>query len=177
MKHARPFSTVIAGITLAAGAVAQPLPADPDVATIDGIVSATYDVISGEAGHPRDWARFRNLFAEGATLVPRAEGAPPGLRQVTPDDYITRSGPYLETNGFFEEEIGRSVHRYGDVAQVFSAYSARHRGSDPQPFIRGVNAFQLVHDGERWWILSLAWQQEHESLLIPIEMDGERAAR
>ena len=33
-----------------------------DVGSVDGIVKAVYDVISGPAGDQRDWDRFRGLF-------------------------------------------------------------------------------------------------------------------
>jgi hypothetical protein len=36
-----------------------------DVDTVEHIVNAVYDVISGPAG-PRDWNRFRSLFYSGA---------------------------------------------------------------------------------------------------------------
>ena len=35
--------------------------------------------------------------------------------------------------------------------------------SDPEPFMRGINSFQLFNDGQRWWILSIYWQHETES--------------
>ncbi len=48
----------------------QTTPANPaDVATMDAIVAAVYDVISGPAGK-RDWDRFRSLFIPGARLIP-----------------------------------------------------------------------------------------------------------
>jgi hypothetical protein len=140
-----------------------------DGATIDALIAATYDVISGPAGEERDWDRFRALFIDGALMIPRAEASSGSFRTITPEQYIERSGPYLVENGFFEMEIGRTVHRYGDVAQVMSAYAAKNALDDPAPFMRGVNAFQLVHDGSRWWIASLAWQQESEALPVPEE--------
>ena len=48
----------------------RPPAADPaDVSSIDAIVAALYDVISGPAGEKRDWARFRSLFAPGEREV------------------------------------------------------------------------------------------------------------
>src|SRR5215831_9001500 len=40
-----------------------------DVDSIDHIIAAVYDVISGPAG-PRDWNRFKGLFYTGARLIP-----------------------------------------------------------------------------------------------------------
>ena len=41
-----------------------------DVSSEDAILTALYDVISGDAGVGRDWARFKNLFFDGAQLIP-----------------------------------------------------------------------------------------------------------
>jgi hypothetical protein len=86
------------------------LPADPaDVASIDAIITAAYDVISGPAGQKRDWDRERSLFIPGACLIPTTRTAGEMNRDgtITPqlldvDSYIERSRDYLEKNGFFE---------------------------------------------------------------------------
>src|SRR4051812_50067045 len=49
-----------------------------DVASIDHIIAALYDVISGPAGKKRDWDRFRLLFVPGARLIPTAPNRPAG---------------------------------------------------------------------------------------------------
>src|ERR1043165_2967002 len=55
----------------AAGTPMQTPAADPkDVATMDSIVAALYDVISGPGGQKRNWDRFRSLFVPGARLIP-----------------------------------------------------------------------------------------------------------
>jgi hypothetical protein len=48
-----------------------------DVTSIDAIINAVYDVISGPAGEARDWDRFRSLFLPEARLVPSGR-APDG---------------------------------------------------------------------------------------------------
>ena len=49
-------------------------PADPrDVESIDAIIAAAYDVISGPAGQKRDWNRERSLFYPGARIMPDCE--------------------------------------------------------------------------------------------------------
>ena len=89
-------------------------PANPaDVATIDSIMKAVYDVISGDAGKARDWDRFRSLFIDGARLIPTTgKNKDTGLvaaRVLTPEDYIKRSDPFLLKEGFHEREIARRV--------------------------------------------------------------------
>src|SRR2546423_9397035 len=85
--------------------------ADPkDVATMDSIVAAVYDVISGPAGQKRNCDRIHSLFVPGARLIPTGRNSQTGevaSRLRTPEEYITRSSPLLEQNGFFEREISR----------------------------------------------------------------------
>ena len=168
------ISTALAALLVAAPVRAQA--ADPaDVASIDAIVAAVYDVISGEAGEARDWDRFRSLFAEGATLS--AVGRTPAgeIRRVvmTPDSYIERSGVVLERDGFFEEEIGRVTERYARIAHAFSSYESFRSASDEEPFARGINSFQFMNDGDRWWIVSIFWQGESPEFPIPEEYIGD----
>jgi hypothetical protein len=47
-------------------------PDQADVESIDAIVTAAYDGISGPAGKKRDWDRERSLYFPGARLIPTA---------------------------------------------------------------------------------------------------------
>lgn len=167
------FSSLLLAVQLTAGAAAPvaQIPARPeDTASLDAILTALYDVISGPAGQKRDWDRMRSLFVPGARLIPavyRPDTTTPFLRMLTVDDYITRVGPQLEANGFFEKEIARRVERYGGVVHVFSTYDSRRAASDPQPFARGINSIQLWHDGKRWWIVTIYWEGERAANPIP----------
>lgn len=140
-----------------------------DVASIDAIVKAVYDVISGPAGAPRDWDRMRSLFAPEGRMM--AVGMRPdgsyGMRSMTPDDYIARNTKAFATMGFFETELARSTESFGQIAQVFSTYEARHAPDDAKPFLRGINSIQLVNDGKRWYVLSLVWRAEDAKLPLP----------
>src|SRR6266446_10466435 len=46
-----------------------------DVESIEAIIAAAYDSISGPAGKKRDWDRMRSLFIAGARLIPTAKDA------------------------------------------------------------------------------------------------------
>ncbi len=140
-----------------------------DVALIDAIVAAVYDVISGPAGAPRDWDRMRSLFAPDArmgAMVARPDGSYV-LRAMTPDDYIARNTKAFASMGFFETEKARTMESFGQIAHVFSTYEARHAKDDARPFMRGINSIQLIHDGKRWYVLSLIWQAEDAKLQLP----------
>ena len=144
--------------------------ADPaDVASVDAIVAAVYDVISGPAGEARDWDRWRSLFLPEARLVSlgrNREGENP-YRVLTPEDYVELAGTSLEENGFFETEIGRTQEEFGPVVHLFSAYQSKRALDDPEPFARGINSFQLMNDGKRWWVLTIYWTSERPDLPIP----------
>ena len=142
-----------------------------DVESIDAIMTAVYEVISGDAGVARDWDRFRSLFAPGATLNPvgRPDGTTYVRQVITPDQYAENAGPFLEENGFHEVEIHRVTEQYGVIAHAFSTYESRERATDPEPFARGINSFQLLWDGTRWSIVSIYWLQESDDHPIPAE--------
>lgn len=140
-----------------------------DVAGIDSIVKALYDVISGPAMTKRDWNRMRSLFVPGARMVAlgRNSQGDARFRQMTVDEYITLNGPFLEGGGFFEKEIGRKTDQFGNIAQIFSTYEAREKLEDAKPMMRGINSLQLLNDGKRWWIVSVLWQAEDKDLSLP----------
>lgn len=150
----------------------QPTPraANPaDVGSIDAIIAAVYDVISGPAGKKRDWDRMRSLFAPGARLIPTGpnQAGGYGSRVLSVDDYITRSEPFFAKEGFFETEFARTTEQFGQIAHVLSTYEARHASGDAKPFLRGINSIQLMNDGKRWWVVSIFWQAEDEKNPLP----------
>ncbi len=152
----------------AAAAPATPTARPEDVATPEALVAALYDVISGPKGQARDWDRFRSLFAPGARLIPsgkRKDGTV-GHRMLTPEDYIQASGKVLVEEGFREREVFRVAERFGPLVHVFSTYEA-FRAEEKQPFLRGINSIQLIHDGKRWWLLTVAWTPEMPEQPVP----------
>lgn len=157
---------VLIGLLPAAAQAQGPRP--EDVATIDGITRAVYEAISGPAGAPRDWTRFRPLFHPGARLIPTGRQNGVGAAtSLTVEEFISRATPGMEGQGFFEREIGRVSERYGNIVHFMSAYESRRTAEDPAPFQRGVNSFQLFWDGSRWWIVTIFWEAETPNNPIP----------
>ena len=147
-----------------------------DVDTVDHLLASLYDVISGPAGKPRDWDRFRSLFLPDGRLgvirpdVSATRDAPERKSDVillSPDMYVERDDPYFKVHGFFERGIANRVERFGNLVQVWSTYESRHAATDGQPFARGVNAIQLVHARGRLWIASILWDEERAGLTLP----------
>ena len=137
-----------------------------DVTSIDAIIAALYDVISGPAGD-RDWDRMRTLFSPGARLIPiriREERADARVGSV--DDYIENAGPYFRETNFYETEIARTTEFFNNLAHVFSTYESR-RSPEEASFTRGINSIQLLKDGDRWWIVTIFWDSERFGNPIP----------
>jgi hypothetical protein len=161
--------------TATVAAAPTPPPTTPtanpaDVSTLDGIVKAVYDVISGDAGTARNWDRFRGLFHKDARLIPTGKNqqtGKAGANALTPEDYIKRADPVLVKDGFHEIEIARRCETFGNIAHCFSSYSSKHKKTDEKPFMRGINSFQLMNDGTRWWVVTIYWQQESPDNPIP----------
>ena len=168
-----------------------------DVASIDAIITAAYDAISGPAGEKRNWERERSLYYQGARLIPTARPVthhggqasdPPSVAAATSgaagegqltsenniapqildiEGFIARVEPFFKENGFYEKEIARRTEQFGQIAHVWSIYESRHNEDDPEPFVRGINSIQLFNDGKRWWIVNIYWQQESTEHAIP----------
>ncbi|HEV2965534.1 MAG TPA: hypothetical protein VGW97_01380 [Chthoniobacterales bacterium] len=152
--------------------MSQPPPDPRDFESIEAIIAATYDVISGPVGKKRDWDRERSLFYPGARLIPTA--TVPGKTDVDlapqvldVEGYIARVEPLFAKKGFYEKEIARRTEQFGRIAHVWSTYESRHDPSEPEPFMRGINSIQLFNDGKRWWILSIYWQHESPTDRLP----------
>lgn len=141
-----------------------------EVASADAILAALYDVISGPAGQPRDWTRFRSLLVPNARLMPTRPRPSGGTEVVvwSADDYMRIAGPNLQATGFYEREIHRVTEQFGDVVHVFSTYESRRTADSAEtPFARGINSIQLLRDGGRWWVVSIYWQPERQDSPIP----------
>src|SRR5207237_6339368 len=100
-----------------------------DVESIDAIISAAYDVISGPAGKKRDWDRERSLFISGARLIPTAIEAGRSDVDLAPqildvEDYIARVEPLFAKNGFYEKEVARRVEQFGQIAHEWRSYES-----------------------------------------------------
>src|SRR5688572_30107274 len=103
-----------------------------DVESVDAIINALYNVISGPAGEKRNWDRMRTLFIPEGKLMAtgKRQDGMMGKRVMTVEDYISSSGPFLEKEGFFEREIGRKSEHYGSVVHVFSTYDSKRKVED-----------------------------------------------
>jgi hypothetical protein len=144
-------------------------PRPEDVSSIDGIVSAFYEVISGPAGQLRQWGRDSTLYVPGVQFVAMSlENGEPVADVMDHDSYVRQSDPFFIRSGFFEREIHRVTRHFGNLAHVFSTYEFRTEDGGIQG--RGVNSLHLFWDGERWWIANVMWENERPDNPIPPEL-------
>lgn len=139
-----------------------------DISSIDGIIKAFYEVISGPKGTPRQWERDRTLYIKDVRFVQISkQGARVVPNVMDHNDYVAGTEPFLVKEGFIEREINRVTKQYGNIAQVASTYE--WEASDGKLKGRGINYIQLYNDGSRWWISAVSWEGETPGNPIPAE--------
>ena len=143
--------------------------APADVASEDAIIAALYESISGPACQRRDWDRYRGLFAPGGRAIPKTTNGDEtfGIHAMTPDEYIASVTGSMEGFGFFEKEVSHVGESFNGVVHRFSTYESRRGANDATPFARGINSFQLLNDGKRWWVVNVYWAGERPDAPIP----------
>jgi len=156
------FARWLAGLWLVAAlgnvAAAQVETRTEDVATIDGIMNAFYEVVSGPAGEMADKARDSTLHHPEAwiAIARTADDGTPAVKVMELNGFYGSNAPRQQP--FYEWETDRVVRRSGNMTHVWSSYaSSREPGGEP--FDTGVNSVTLFFDGTRWWIMNWMFDQ------------------
>jgi hypothetical protein len=130
------------------------IPARPaDVATLDGIMKAYYEVVSGPAGEPRQWDRDHTLYIPEIRFVVISEDAngKTSSHSMTHQEFADETTTALGNNAFYEHEVHRITHRFGNVAHILS--TSEHGASPNGPATEhSIDSVELFWDGHRWWI-------------------------
>lgn len=159
-KRAQPVHVEVATI--------EPRP--EDVATLDGIMKAFYEVVCGPKGQPRQWARDRTLYIPGVRFVSTGKRRGKIYTAVLEHQaYVDAVNPLIYRAGFYEREIHRQTKSFGNITHIFSTYESREAIDGPVT-ARGVNSLELYNDGKRWWIASVTWDEERPDNPIPAEL-------
>jgi hypothetical protein len=139
-----------------------------DVKSMDAILHAIHDVISGPAGG-RDWGRFRSLFLPQARFTqtsPAESGGGTVVIAWDEEEFIRDASQVFSQEGFYENAIVNKTEMYGNIAQVFSSYESRRKLGE-KVFQRGISGIQLIDDGQRWWVLPILWDSERAGSPLP----------
>lgn len=142
---------------------------EPDSASRspETLVRALYEVVTGAAGAKKDWARMANLFAPGAIVTTTTHRGGAFLADPqTPAQFAALNERLLGQRNFYEREVTQRIESFGHIAHAWSTYETRDQPDGPVR-VRGVNAFQLLNDGQRWCILSLTWDAETAAHPLP----------
>ncbi len=162
--------TMLLGSFASIAAAQMPLPRSEDVSTIDGIIAAFYDVVSGPAGTPRQWHRDSTLYIPNVRFVAMdVRQGRPVARVMDHAQFVAGYNRAFVNGGFFEREIHRVTKRFGNIVHVFSTYENSTTAHGPIEG-RGVNSIQLFWDGTRWWIAGATWEDERPDNPIPAEL-------
>lgn len=155
----------------------RPAPAPADAASVDAIVAALYASVSHGPDASADFDRMRGIYLYvGMFIPPKRAGASEfsvmdvdALEERLRKAAAERKEKGTPGTGFYEREIARRTDCFGNVCHVFSTYESRHSSTDAKPFERGINSIQLLRDGSRWWIASVAWDAERPDNPLPPE--------
>jgi hypothetical protein len=145
-----------------------PIEADQaDVSSMDAIIGALYDSISFPDGRKPNMDRLRSLFTPRAPFIRIMQD---GVDRMDLESFTASFQERIDTGAlksFYETEIFRKTHAFGNMAQVFSSYKKRMNSEDPEVYTRGINSIQLYYDGQRWWMGSILWEDERSDNPIP----------
>jgi hypothetical protein len=132
----------------------------PPSATLDQLIAALNDAVTGPAN--KDRTCFRQILLPQVRLIPvSTPTATPRL--LTIDDWIAavaKHGTSLVT----EKQIKYQSETYGNVAHLWSTYET---SIDGKLATRGINSIQAVFDGQNWKIVEVLWQVETPATPVP----------
>lgn len=127
-----------------------------DVQSIDAIISAYYDVVSGSKEDPWQFERDRYIHSKNAVIT-RLDESGKAESHALEAEYIPLAlGPRED---FYEKELKRTVSQFGNLAQVWSAFEIR-ADKETVSDIRGLNSIQLHYENNRWFIDSWTCEME-----------------
>ena len=152
----------------AASLVAQERVANPDdVATIDGLIKAYYESVSGHPGK-RDGERMLSLFVAGGKISIGLTGDKPTHELA--EEYLRTERFLTISDDFFEREIARDTQQFRDLANVISSYGISDAMENTNYTARGITVFQLVRHNDRWWIVSTMYQRESQEFPLTADL-------
>lgn len=139
-----------------------------DVESIDGIIRAYHEVISGPAGAKHGISRDESLYHPDAQIiVVKRDSGRAVAHKMTLQALHRLSAPFFPQR-IYENEIHRLQELFGAIAHVWSTFETR---TAPQGEVRnrGINSIQLFRDGERYWITSWIYDAERPDHPVPVK--------
>jgi len=130
---------------------------DPADSAIVAALETYYDRFTRRA-----WSEFRTSFWPGALIATRWQApgtAAPAVELIPLDTFLARTGDGPDRLAVFDERMVRhEIRRSGDLAAVWATFRATFGVAGEAPATHhGIDAFQLLRDGDTWRIVSLAF--------------------
>jgi len=140
-------------------------PACPPSATLDQLVAALDDAVSGPAD--KDRTCLRKILLPDARLTPIAKSADGSFapRILTVDDWINAVSK-RGSEVMVERQVKVRSETYGHFAHLWSTYEIRP-APDAKATVVGINSVQAVFDGARWRVLSVLWEPNTTAGPVP----------
>jgi hypothetical protein len=137
----------------------------PSTATLDDLVKALDEAVSGPAN--KDRTCLRQVMFPDARLTPvgKAPDGSFGPHILTVDgwiDAVAKRG----SDAFYERQVKVDKQQYGHIANLWCAYEIRPT-PDGKATVHGVNSIQAVYDGTRWRVLAVLWEAETTARTAP----------
>ena len=140
-----------------------------DTKTIDALMRASYEVVSGEKGTKRQWERDNYLHHPKA-VYSYFDKKKQEQVVMTLQEFHKETDDMVFNTAFYENEINREVRIFGNIAHVWSTYETRLvKGGKVER--RGINSIQLIFEHNRWYIISWIFSAETNNNLIPKTFD------
>jgi hypothetical protein len=146
---------------------------NPHTDAINTVVKSLYKAVSCPAGGEPDWNTLRSLFHRDGFLIPSWRDTHSEPKVVSIDNFIKQSQAVLKESdmsrrGFTEYQIHNRMERFGNIAHVMSTYEFTFEDDRDKP-MRGINSIQLIYHQDRWWTMSILWDDERPENPIPDE--------
>lgn len=140
-----------------------------DVQTIDALIKASYEVVSGEKGAKRQWERDNYLHHPKA-VYSYFDREQKKQATMTLQEFHKQTDEMVFGTAFYENEVNREVRVFGNIAHVWSTYETRLE-KDGKVERRGINSIQLIFENHRWYIISWTFSGENDKNIIPKTFD------
>jgi len=142
---------------------------EKDVQTIDALMKASYEVVSGEKGAKRQWERDNYLHHQKA-VYSYFDGELNKQSTMTLQQFHKETDEMVFGTAFYESEVNREVRVFGNIAHVWSTYETRFQ-KNGKVERRGINSIQLIFENNRWYIISWTFCGETDENKIPKTFD------
>ena len=129
------------------------VPSPEDVSTIDGVVRAYYEVVSGPGEKKREWGRDATLYVPGIRFLIFNENrtGKTSVRSLSHQEFVDETEAAMAGKSFYESEVHRIAHRAGDVVHILSTAEQTYSPNGPVEG-RSIDSLEMYWDGSRWWI-------------------------